>query len=291
MPGADRACMRVQPTEQDAGPRSAVVTGAASGIGRALAQQMARRGIRVTLADRQLELAERVASDIRAAGGVAAAAELDVRDAERFADVVRRAAEDAGRLDFLFNNACVVVFGEVRDYEQSDWDHTIDVNLRGVAHGIQAAYPLMIEQGFGHIINTASMAGLVPGPLQGIYTATKHAVVALSRALRVEARRYGVRVSVVCPGVIRTPILAGGRYGSLKRSVDPSILAAHFDRLLPMDPERLAYRVLRAVDRNRAIIIEPKLGRLLWYLDRLLPGLAERAPVNIPRAIPGRPAP
>ena len=282
--------MMVQLTNQDATRRSAVVTGAASGIGRALAEQLAGNGVHVTLADRQFELAERVAADIRAAGGVAAAAELDVRDAERFGDVVRRAAGDAGRLDFLFNNAGVVVFGEVRDYEQSDWDHTIDVNLRGVAHGIQAAYPLMIEQGFGHIINTASMAGLVPGPLQGIYTATKHAVVALSRALRVEARPYGVRVSVVCPGVVRTPILSGGRYGSIKRSVDPSILAAHFDRLLPMDPERLAYRVLKAVDRNRAIIIEPKLGRLLWYLDRLLPGLAERAPVNIPSASRGRPA-
>ena len=280
----------VQLTDQDAHRRSAVVTGAASGIGRALAEQLASNGIQVTLADRQFELAERVATDIRAAGGVAAAAELDVRDAERFGDVVRSAAADAGRLDFLFNNAGVVVFGEVRDYEQSDWEHTIDVNLRGVAHGIQAAYPLMIEQGFGHIINTASMAGLVPGPLQGVYTATKHAVVALSRALRVEARRYGVRVSVVCPGVIRTPILSGGQYGTIKRSVDPSILAAHFDRLLPMDPERLAYRVLRAVDRNRAIIIEPKLGRLLWYLDRLLPGLAERAPVNIPSASRGRPA-
>jgi len=244
----------------------------------------------VTLADRQRELAERAASSIRADGGTAAAVELDVRDAERFSEVVRRCTADAGRLDFLFNNAGVVVFGEVRDYDMSDWENTIDVNLKGVANGIQAAYPLMIDQGFGHIINTASMAGLVPGTLQGIYSATKHAIVALSRILRVEARKYGVKVSVVCPGVIRTPILHGGRYGSLKRSVDVSALAEHFDRLLPMEPNRLADRVLRAVDRNRAIIIEPKAGRLLWYLDRLFPGLAERTPVNIPRADSGKPA-
>lgn len=244
----------------------------------------------MTLADRQRELAEQAASSIRADGGTAAAVELDVRDAERFSEVVRRCTADAGRLDFLFNNAGVVVFGEVRDYDMSDWENTIDVNLKGVANGIQAAYPLMIDQGFGHIINTASMAGLVPGTLQGVYSATKHAIVALSRILRVEARRYGVKVSVVCPGVVRTPILHGGRYGSLKPSVDVSALAKHFDRLLPIEPNRLADRVLRAVDRNRAIIIEPKLGRLLWYLDRLLPGLAERAPINIPRADPGKPA-
>lgn len=84
------------------------------------------------------------------------------------------------------------------------------MNLRGVTHGILAAYPLMIEQDFGHIVNTASMAGLMSSPAMGGYTVTKHAVVALSRVLRIEARRHGVRVSVLCPGVIRTPILEGG---------------------------------------------------------------------------------
>jgi len=275
--------------DQDETPRSALVTGAASGIGLALAEQLAGRGVRVTLADRQTELAERAAIRIREDGGSATAVELDVRDAERFVEVVRCCTAESSRLDFLFNNAGVVVFGEIRDYDISDWENTIDVNLKGVANGIQAAYPIMIEQGFGHIINTASMAGLVPGTLQGVYSATKHAVVALSRILRAEARRYGVKVSVVCPGVIRTPILEGGRYGSLKPSVNVSVLARHFDRLMPMEPGRLAQRVLRGVDRNRAIIIEPKAGRILWYLDRLLPGLAERTPINIPRADPDKP--
>jgi NADP-dependent 3-hydroxy acid dehydrogenase YdfG len=244
----------------------------------------------VTLADRQVELAEQAASRIRADGGTATAVELDVRDAARFREVVRYCTADAGRMDFLFNNAGVVVFGEVRDYDPADWQNTIDVNLKGIANGIQPAYPLMIDQGFGHIINTASMAGLVPGPLQGVYSATKHAVVALSRILRVEARRYGVKVSAVYPGVVRTPILLGGRYGSLKRSVDASALAEHFNRLQPLEPDQLAYRLLRAVDRNRAIIIEPRLARILWYLDRLHPGLAERVPVNIPGADPDKPA-
>jgi short-subunit dehydrogenase len=131
----------------------------------------------------------------------------------------------------------------------------------------------MIDQGFGHIVNTASMAGLLAAPFQGSYTATKHAVVGLSKALRVEAREYGVRVSVICPGVIRTPILAGGRYGRLQSGVEPERAAETFERFRPMDPTLFARRVFRAVERDRAIIIEPRWWRLLWYVDRLSPAL------------------
>ena len=164
----------------------------------------------------------------------------------------------------------------MREYELADWDDVIDVNLRGVAHGILAAYPLMISQGFGHIVNTASMAGLNPAPLQISYSATKYAVVGLSRALRLEAKRYGVRVSVVCPGPIRTPILQGGRYGRFKPGLDAAVIARRFEQLRPMEPPLFARRVLRAVERNRAIIIEPKRWRLAWYLDRLSPWLMEK---------------
>ena len=204
--------------------RSAIVTGGASGIGRGLAAELARSGVDVVLADRQAELAEEAASEIRAEGGSAVAVGLDVRDPDRFHEVVRTTVDRAGRLDYLFNNAGIGVGGEVREYDRSDWDDVIDVNLRGVAHGILAAYPVMISQGFGHIVNTASMAGLNPAPLQISYTATKYAVVGLSRALRLEAKRYGVRVSVVCPGPIRTPILPSSR--STIRRTCPSLPSA-----------------------------------------------------------------
>jgi NAD(P)-dependent dehydrogenase (short-subunit alcohol dehydrogenase family) len=256
------------------GTRSAIVTGGASGIGRALAEQLAKTGIHVVLADRQVELAEDVASGIRASGGSATVTELDVRDADRFRAVAQATVAEAGRLDYLFNNAGIGVAGELRDYDAADWDDVIDVNLRGVAHGILAVYPRMIEQGFGHIVNTASMAGLVAGPLQGSYTATKHAVVALSKALRIEARQYGVRVSVLCPGVIRTPILGGGRYGRFKS--DPATFVTFLEALRPFDPAALARRVLHAVERNRSIIIEPKWWRLFWYLERLSPWLGAK---------------
>ncbi len=255
---------------------AAVVTGAASGIGQALAEALAARGVPVTLADRQLELAEEVAAGIRERGGFADVAELDVRDAEGFRSVVDDATAAAGRLDYLFNNAGIGVGAEMATYETADWDDVIDVNLRGVAHGILAAYPRMIEQGSGHIVNTASMAGLIAGAFQGSYTATKHAVVGLSKSLRLEAEPYGVRVSVLCPGVIRTPILRGGRYGRVKLDFDPEESERLFERLRPMDPARFAQRALAAVNRNRAIIIEPRWWRLFWYLERLSPALSAR---------------
>ena len=257
------------------GARSAIVTGGASGIGRALAKELAGAGVRVVLADRQVELAEATASGIRENGGAATAAELDVRDLDRFRKLVQDTAADAGQLDYLFNNAGIVVFGEFRDYTPADWDDVIDVNIRGVAHGILAAYPLMIEQGFGHIVNTASMAGLLAMPKVGSYAASKHAVVGLSRALRIEARQYGVNVSTICPGIIRTPMaLEGGRYGRIKA---PEVFAALVERMGPlaMDPSLFARRVLRAVERNRGTIIEgQKWWRLIWYLDRLSPFLS-----------------
>lgn len=255
--------------------RAAIVTGAASGIGRALAEQLGGRGLHVVVADRQRELAEEVAAAIRDLGGSAVAAPLDVRDREAFQHLAAQTAA-RGPIAYLFNNAGIGASGEISEYEPADWDEVIDVNLRGVSHGILAVYPHMIAQGSGHIVNTASMAGLVPSPGLGSYSATKHAVVALSQCLRVEARRHGVRVSALCPGVIRTAILRGGCYGRVKPDFDADTAAARAERMRPMEPAELARRTLRAVERDRAIIIEPGWWRLFWYLHRLSPGLFER---------------
>ncbi len=134
----------------------------------------------------------------------------------------------------------------------------------------------MIRQHSGHIVNTASMAGLITTVSQASYTATKHAVVAISKTLRLEAERHGVQVSVLCPGVIRTPILTGGKYGRNEGVSDEDLLRLG-EVLRPMAPERFAERALRAVLRGDAIIVVPAWWKALWYLERLSPALSMRA--------------
>jgi NAD(P)-dependent dehydrogenase (short-subunit alcohol dehydrogenase family) len=258
--------------------KTALVTGGASGIGAALGRELARNGAEVVLADRQLALAETVAEDIRAHGGRATAAELDVRSLASQRALVERTAARTGGVHYYFNNAGIAVGGEMESYAQRDWDDVIDVNLRGVAYGVQAVYPLMIRQGEGHIVNTASVAGLVGAAGEGSYAATKHAVVGLSKALRIEARRHGVRVSVLCPGAIRTPILTGGAYGRVNYDgiTSDQILRTVWEPLRPMDPSEFAQKALRAIARDQAIIVLPQWWKALWYLDRVSPWVAER---------------
>lgn len=251
----------------------AIITGGASGIGKALAESLSQRGAVVVLADRQADVAEQAAASIRATGGQAAAMELDVTDFGAFQQVVRETVTVHGRLDYLFNNAGIGIAGEVRFYQMEDWNAVLDVNLRGVVHGVQAAYPVMIGQGFGHIINTASMAGLTPAPGIVSYCTTKHAVVGLSTSLRIEAARLGVRVSALCPGVIRTPILEGGKYGKDLQPISRERRRAAWERLRPMTPEKFAPKVLKAVAKNKPIIVIPAWWKMIWWINRLSPTL------------------
>ncbi|WP_084957719.1 SDR family NAD(P)-dependent oxidoreductase [Thermoactinospora rubra] len=246
--------------------RTAVVTGGASGIGRAVARELARRGVRVTVADLN-------GTDDSAVESV----KLDVTDATAVADLVGQVRDRHGRLDFMFNNAGIAVGGGAEELTLDHWNRTIDVNLRGVVHGVHAAYPVMIAQGFGHIVNTASLAGLVPAPMMIPYTATKHAVVGLSLALRAEAARHGVRVSVVCPGFTDTPLLDHANPGLPQ--TDASRNARHHalsiqGRLYSVDA--LALDIIRGVARNKALIVAPASSRLAWRAVRLAPSAAVR---------------
>jgi NAD(P)-dependent dehydrogenase (short-subunit alcohol dehydrogenase family) len=226
------------------------------------------------LADRQAALAEEVAEQIDKSGGEASALELDVTDFRATRLLVESTFEEFGRLDYVFNNAGVPVIGEARLYELDDWSRVVDVNLRGVIHGVQAAYPIMLKQGFGHLVNTASLAGLFPYPLTVGYCATKHAVVGLSTSLRIEAAAAGVRVSVLCPGPVRTPgLVDGGKYGKMLQPMPPEVLKTIVDRQHPISAERFANRALRAVAKNRAIIVIPAWWRPVWWLYRLSPSL------------------
>jgi NAD(P)-dependent dehydrogenase (short-subunit alcohol dehydrogenase family) len=253
----------------------AIITGGASGIGAALGRELARRGAEVVLADRQVEIAAKIAAEISRDGGRASAVELDVRDLASIARIVADTVKRSGRVDYFFNNAGIAVGGEMDGYCPEDWDDVIDVNLRGVAYGVQTVYPLMVRQGSGHIVNTASMAGLVAAAGEGSYTATKHAVVGLSKSLRVEAKRHGVRVSVLCPGAIRTPILTGGKFGRLNfvGLRDETILEM-WAKVRPMNVDVFARKALEAITRNEAIIVLPRWWKGLWYLERVSPTLS-----------------
>jgi NAD(P)-dependent dehydrogenase (short-subunit alcohol dehydrogenase family) len=256
----------------------ALVTGAASGIGKALTEALSSRGCVVVAADRDLEPAQEVAGALQREGRGVTATLLDVRDLASFERTVAQTVETHGRLDFLFNNAGVAGGGEVFNSTIDDWRAIIDVNLFGVIHGVLAAYPLMRQQGFGHIVNTASMAGLIPSPLLASYSVTKHAVVGLSKALRAQAASTGVRVSVLCPGVIRTPLLEGGRHLVLLRGISEEeqrkTLREFFERTRPMDPLRFTHAALKAVARNKPIVVIPSWWKLLWWIERASPSLS-----------------
>jgi len=254
----------------------AFVTGGASGIGAALATKLVDGGAEVWIADRQIGPAQELAQRLDSGGAKAHAIELDVRSYPSFERAVAEAMQQSGRIDYLFNNAGIAVGGEVDSYTLDDWNDVFDVNLRGVVHGIQAVYPIMIRQHSGHIVNTASTAGLVTAPVGASYTATKHAVVAISMVLRVEAERHGVQVSVFCPGAIRTPILVGGKYGRFNGVSDEQLLK-FWEPFRPMAPEKFAERALRAVLRGDAIIVVPAWWKAFWYLERLSPALSRRA--------------
>lgn len=251
----------------------AIITGGASGIGRALAETLARRGASVVLADRQLTVAQEVATGIQESGGKASAAELDVTNFSAVEQLVQETTQAQGRLDYMFNNAGIAIGGEASLYNIDDWKAVLDVNLYGVVNGVQAAYPLMIRQGYGHIVNTASMAGLLPMPMGVSYATTKHAVVGLSKSLRIEAAQHGIRVSAFCPGVIRTPILQGGKYGKRLQPISKQLEDKILERSRPLDPASFAAKALDALARNSAIIIIPGWWRIFWWMSRLSPSL------------------
>jgi NAD(P)-dependent dehydrogenase (short-subunit alcohol dehydrogenase family) len=256
----------------------AIVTGAASGIGRAISEALALRGAHVVLADIDLPEAEAAADQIRQRGGQASARRLDVSSFPDFATLLNETVGQRGRIDYLFNNAGIGVAGEVADYTMNAWERILGVNLRGVIHGVQCTYPVMLRQGFGHIVNTASMAGLTHAPGMASYTATKHAVVALSQSLRAEARDRGVRVSVLCPGVIRTPLLQGGRHGiflgTMPEERAREAFRDFFERLRPMPAPVFAEKALDQIARDRGIIVIPGWWKVFWWLERASPTLA-----------------
>ncbi|MBU0991608.1 MAG: SDR family oxidoreductase [Proteobacteria bacterium] len=252
---------------------TAIVTGGASGFGRAVAEGLAKRGSEVVILDLQKEAAEETASKINSKNGKATAIQADATDFPQVQRIVDETCERTGRIDYIFNIAGIVISGQAHQLGIEDWNKIIGINFCGVVNGVQAAYPIMVKQGFGHIVNMSSIAGLLPLPGAVAYTATKHAVVGLSKALRIEGAIHGIRVSVLCPGALRTPLLMenGGKFGQVKLGISSEEMTEIAEKLRPMPPEQYAEKVLNAVARNKAIFTGRPDWQFGYQLNRFYP--------------------
>jgi NAD(P)-dependent dehydrogenase (short-subunit alcohol dehydrogenase family) len=248
--------------------RTAVVTGAASGIGRALALRCADEGMRVVLADVEAGALREAASQIEKRGGEALPVVTDVAQADSVRELAQRSLDAFGAVHLLCNNAGVFTGGTSWESPLSDYAWVFGVNVWGVIHGIQAFVPILLEQEEGHVVNTASMAGVTCTPFVAAYVMSKHAVFSLSETLYLEMRAKGtnVAVSVLCPELINTRIAESDRNRPehLKRD-GPS----HTERDLVegairssvatgVEPARMADRVIEAVREQRLYVLSPE---------------------------------
>ncbi len=183
-----------------------VITGASSGLGEATARHLAAEGAAVVLGARRVDRLQALADDITKQGGKALANETDVSDRRQVQRLVDDAIRAFGRIDVMLNNAGLMPQSLLERLKVDEWDRMIDVNIKGVLYGIAAALPQMIEQKSGHIINVSSVAGHRVGPGSAVYSATKHAVLALSEGLRQEVKAYNIRTTVISPGAVATEL-------------------------------------------------------------------------------------
>jgi NAD(P)-dependent dehydrogenase (short-subunit alcohol dehydrogenase family) len=238
----------------------AVITGAASGIGLGMAREFGRQGMRVVLSDVCQEHLNDAVSELQSDGVECVGQIADVRSAANV-DALAQAAVDAyGPVHVLCNNAGVVVFGRQWELSEQDWAWVIDICLWGVINGIRAFVPRMLASDQPcHVVNTASMGGLLSAPFVGPYAAAKHAVVGISKSLRVELGGTNVGVTLVCPGNVRTPLARTMRERhDAQRGGDTTDLDAFLDMLEAgahdedaMDPDEVGKLVVEAIKTNQ----------------------------------------
>lgn len=246
----------------------AVVTGAASGIGRGICEALCDEGAVVYATDIQEAALEELVRGASGAGEIRGA-ELDVTRQSDFARVIGEVVQEHGRLDLMINNAGTGVVGDFQKIAIDDIRRTTDVNLWGVVYGTKVAYGVMAAQGDGHIVNVASPAGVMPVPMQTTYAMTKHAVVGLSRSLRIEAAVYGVKVSAVLPGLVQSNFFESAKVvGEYDYQEEMKRLP-----IRSITPRRAGEHVLEGVRFNRELIVFPGSYRLILTLMRLFPRL------------------
>lgn len=249
-------------------PRVSIVTGGGAGIGLEIARQLVERGSHVVVADVDGAAAEAAAASL----GRASAAVVDVRDGQAVRDLVATTVADHGRLDVMVNNAGVLFSGPFEETTDAHWDRALDVNVRGVIDGARAAYDQMLTQPQGGwILNTASLAGLMPAPWMTPYTTSKWAIVGFSRALRAEAAGRRITVTALCPGYVDTKLLdevvdpsASVRQGDFRKT------AKGFQGRL-MTPARVAEQAVEGLAAGKAVVVVGWFAHVMHSANRLAP--------------------
>ena len=240
---------------KDLEDKVAVVTGAASGIGLALAERFLAEGMKVVMADVEQAALEKEAARIDPSGDRVLAEQVDVRSYDEVEALAKKTVTHFGGVHVVCNNAGVCPGGPMLDTKPEDWRWVMDVNVLGVGYGVRAFAPLMVEAGEGHVVNIASEAGLVTNEMLGIYCASKHAVVGLTESLFRELQSTPVGVSVVCPNLVRTGIFHSERNrddGVEERPRGVAVMAPLREALVAagIQPADVADRIVQAIREN-----------------------------------------
>ena len=247
----------------------AVIAGGASGIGRAFSELLTQEGIVAVLADIDGHQTEETVAWLQSQGGAAQGRQVDVTKLNESRELISGVLGEFGRIDYMINSAGIAPFGRFQHEGPDVWEKTVATNVLGVIHGTAAVYPHMIRQRSGHIVNIASLAGLIPLPGMASYSSTKASVVAFSLALRSEARTLGIHVTVACPALVATRI----RTTTATALHRPPALLSDPWFAKRIQPEACAKAILRGARRGSAIILVPRWAHVAWFAYRMFPGV------------------
>jgi short-subunit dehydrogenase len=244
-----------------------IVAGGASGMGEHIVRQLTSFAKTIIIMDRNKAKGTKLTKELF---GNVLFEKVEMTDEKDVKKVLKRLNDTHGEIDYFFNAAGSFMAGEIRDTPTKDWHEITNINLQPIINGTSAIYELMLQNGHGHIINIASSAGLFPVPVMSLYGATKHAVVGMTLGLRMEAKKLKIKVSVVCPTIVETPLYETAMYENVDKQ-----RALHFLRTKanPQQPGKAARRIITGTAKNKAIIHTSVSTKLGYALFRISPSL------------------